>query len=211
MEIEAKFNVAAPSVYWRLQTIDHLAGYSLSTHQVKDIRDTYLDTSRRQILAAGYSCRRRETREGIVMTLKSLDSAEGAVHRRGEWEVTLAVDQPPAKWPDSPVRGRVLKLIGKDSMLPLFDLQQTRVIRLVKHNEQPVAELSLDSVSLSVNGKEYSYFELEVELLPQMPEEILSPVIACLQDEWKLKPEPLSKFERALTVVDAALREKSGF
>jgi len=151
MEIEAKFSVANPAVYWQLQTANQLAGYSLSTVQVKDIRDTYLDTRQRRILAAGYSCRRRETREGIVMTLKSLDSAEGAVHRRGEWEVTLAVDQPPAKWPDSPVRDRVLKLIGKDSLLPLFDLQQTRIVRLVRQNEQPLAELSLDRVSLSAN------------------------------------------------------------
>jgi inorganic triphosphatase YgiF len=75
-----------------LQTIDQLAEYSRSTVQVKDIHDTYLDTRRRQILAAGYSCRRREMRDGIVMTLKSLDSAEGAVHRGGEWEVTLAFE-----------------------------------------------------------------------------------------------------------------------
>lgn len=211
MEIEAKFSVPNPAVYFQLQAANRLAGYSLSTVQVKDIRDTYLDTRQRLILAAGYSCRRRESRQGIVMTLKSLDKTTGAVHRRGEWEIKLAVNQPPAKWPDSPVRDRVLQLIGKDPILPLFDLQQTRVIRLMKQNEQPVAELSLDSVSLSVKDQVHSYFELEVELLPQMPEEMLSPVIACLQDEWKLKPEPLSKFERALTVVDAALREKSGF
>ena len=46
MEIEAKFTVPDPSVYWRLQTTDHLAGYSLSTTQVKPVWDTYLDTNR---------------------------------------------------------------------------------------------------------------------------------------------------------------------
>ena len=209
MEIEAKFSVANPTVYWQLQTTNQLAGYSLSTVQVKDIRDTYLDTRQRRILAARYSCRRRETRAGIVMTLKSLNSAEGAVHRRGEWEVTLAVDQPPAKWPDSPVRDRVLKLIGKDSLLPLFDLQQTRIVRLVRQNEQPIAELSLDRISLSANDREQIYLELEVELLPQTSDESLTPIIDCLQADWKLNPEPLSKFERALAFVDEAPRERS--
>ena len=82
MEIEAKFTVPDPSVYWRLQTADYLAGYSLSTTQVKPVWDTYLDTQSQRILAAGYSCRHRVTREGIVISLKSLGGAIGAVHRR---------------------------------------------------------------------------------------------------------------------------------
>ena len=45
MEIEAKFSVPNPAVYFQLQANNRLAGYSLSTVQVKDIRDTYLDTS----------------------------------------------------------------------------------------------------------------------------------------------------------------------
>jgi inorganic triphosphatase YgiF len=71
MEIEAKFNIPDPGTYWSLQTTKGLAGYSLTTQEVRSIRDTYLDTSRRLILAAGFSCRRRRTRAGrIVMTLK---------------------------------------------------------------------------------------------------------------------------------------------
>ena len=45
-----KFTVPDPVVYWSLQTIDHLAGYSLSTTQVKPVWDTYLDTKRHRIL-----------------------------------------------------------------------------------------------------------------------------------------------------------------
>jgi len=203
MEIEAKFSVPDPVVYWNLQTTDHLAGYSLSTTQVKSVWDTYLDTESHRMLAAGYSYCRRVTREGIVITLKSLSGAEGAVHRRGEWELRTAARRTPADWPDSPVRDLVLQLIGQEPLVSLFQLQQVRVIRLLKQDEEPVAELRLDRVSLVTEDREQVYLDLEVELLPQAPEETLTAIVGCLQDEWHLKPELRSKFERALVLLDA--------
>ncbi|HXV98037.1 MAG TPA: CYTH domain-containing protein, partial [Anaerolineae bacterium] len=97
MEIEAKFMITDPGSYWRLQTIDHLADYTLSTHQVEHFFDTYLDTAGRRLLSAGYSLRKREQPEGVLMTLKSLAKAEGAIHRRQEWEIMLTAYQPPAR------------------------------------------------------------------------------------------------------------------
>lgn len=135
------------------------------------------------------------------MTLKSLSQAEGAIHRREEWEIRLAAYQPPARWPDSPVRHRVLQLIGQEPLAPLFELQQTRILRLLSQGGQPVAELTLDSVSVITEEKgqkEQLYLELEVELLSPALEEKLRLIAACLQDEWQLKPQPQSKFERAL-------------
>ena len=202
MVIEAKFTVPDPVVYWSLQTTDHLAGYSLSTTQVKPVWDTYLDTKRQRILAAGYSCRRRVTREGIVITLKSLGGAEGAVHHRRKYELSMATSRPPVDWPDSPVRDLVLQLIGGEPLLTFFELRQTRVIRMLKEDDQPVAELSLDSVSLVTDETEQVYLVLEVKLLPQTAGRYIDDDRSCLQDVWHLKPEPLSKFERALVLLD---------
>jgi inorganic triphosphatase YgiF len=202
MVIEAKFTVPDPVVYWSLQTTDHLAGYSLSTTQVKPVWDTYLDTKTHRILAAGYSCQRSLTREGIVITLKSLGGAKGAVHRRRIDELSMATSRPPVDWPDSPVRDLVLQLIGGEPLLTFFELRQTRVIRMLKEDDQPLAELSLDSVTLVTDETEQVYLVLEVELLPQTPEETLITIVGCLQDVWNLKPEPLSKFERALELLD---------
>ena len=202
MEIEAKFTVPDPSVYWRLQTTDHLAGYSLSTTQVKPVWDTYLDTKRQRLLASGYSCLRRVTREGIVIALKSLGGVMGAVHRRRICELNMATSRPPVDWPDCPVRDLVLQLIGGEPLLTQFELQQTRVLRMLKEYDQPVAELSLDSVSLVTADREQVYRVLEVELLPQIPEGTLMTIACCLQDGWHLKPEPRSKFERALHWLD---------
>jgi inorganic triphosphatase YgiF len=100
------------------------------------------------------------------------------------------------------VRDLVLQLIGQEPLLTLFELQQTRVIRLLKQDEKPVAELRLDKVSLITNDREQAYLDVEVELLPQTSEETLTAIVGCLQDGWHLKPEPLSKFERALDLLD---------
>ena len=100
------------------------------------------------------------------------------------------------------MRDLVLQLIGGEPLQTFFELQQTRVIRMLKDDDQPVAELSLDSVSLVTAETERVYLVLEVELLPQIPEETLMTIAGCLQDVWNLKSEPLSKLERALVLLD---------
>jgi len=200
MEIEAKFVLPDMDTFQRLLTVDRLAGFVLSAGRVKQVRDTYLDTVGQLILSAGYACRRREQSEGILITLKGLGGAQGAVHQREELEVLMPSDLPPAQWPHSPVRGRVLRLIGPAPLLPLFELQQTRTVRLMTRDERRIAELSLDDVHVKAGNREQAYLELEVELKSQGTENDLSAIVACLRDEWKLKPEPLSKFERALAL-----------
>jgi len=200
MEIEAKFTLPNRDVFQRLMSVDRLAGFSLSAGRVKQVRDTYLDTVERLILRAGYACRRREQSEGILITLKGLGGAQGAVHRREELQVLISSDLPPAQWSPSSVRDRVLQLIGSAPLLPLFELQQLRTVRLMTQGERPVAELSLDDVQVKAGNREQVYLEMEVELKSQGIEDDLSIIVACLRDEWQLKPEPLSKFERALTL-----------
>jgi inorganic triphosphatase YgiF len=201
MEIEAKFALPDMDVFQRLQTVDRVGGFALSSGRIQQVRDTYLDTVGRLILGAGYACRRREQSEGILITLKGLGSTQSAVHRREELETWIPSDLPPAQWPRSPARERVLQLIGSAPLLPLFELQQTRTLRRMTQGEHLVAELSLDDVYVKAGNREQTYLEAEVELKSQGTEDDLSVIVACLRDEWKLKPEPLSKFERALALT----------
>jgi len=55
-------------------------------------------------------------------------------------------------------------------------------------------------VHVKAGNREQAYLEVEVELKPQGTEDDLASIVTCLRDEWKLKPEPLSKFERALAL-----------
>lgn len=204
MEIEAKFALPDLETWHLLQAAGSLAGFILAAGRARHVRDTYLDTAGRKILAADYVCRRREQSEGMLITLKSLNKAQGAIHRRQELEVTLPPGQskiPVGEWPAGPVRERLIRLIGQSPLTPLFELQQTRVIRNVTQGERLVGELSLDDVRLAAGDRRQAYYELEVELKPGGDEADLASIVACLRDEWGLKPEPRSKFERAMAFV----------
>lgn len=206
MEIEAKFSLADEGKVQELRLADSLAGFALAEGKVKQVHDTYLDTTGRVIMAAGYACRLREQGKETLIALKSLKGAEGPIHRREEMEVSLPSYCPPAEWPDCPARELVLSLIDESDLAPLFELRQTRLVRPVSRGETPVAEMSLDEVHLASGDRERAFFELEVELKAEGTENELETLATCLQDEWGLKPEPSSKFERAL----AFLQETGG-
>jgi CHAD domain-containing protein len=207
MEIEVKFTLPDADTLRRLQADDHLAAFTLSAGSAKQVHDTYMDTTDRAILAAGFALRQREQEGGTLISVKGLGGAQGAVHRREELEILLPADQPPAKWPAGPVRDWVLQTIGEAPLNPLLELRQTRVVRQVTRGEQAVAELSLDEVHAAVADTEQSYLELEVELAPQGTEDDLATLAAYLQEELGLEPEPRSKFERALALLQSARSE----
>jgi inorganic triphosphatase YgiF len=212
MEIEAKFAVPDETTWLKLQTVDQIAGYALSSGQTKQVHDTFVDTPDRSILASRHVCRQREVDGQILMTLKSGQTVEGAVHRREELEITLERAQPIGQWPPSAIRDRLLGIVGDVALVPLFDQRQTRIIRWATHAvsaerrragraDRVVAEMSVDKVELSIGGREQSYFEVEFELKEAGTEDDLAVISACLQHEWHLQPEQRSKFSRALALA----------
>ncbi len=203
MEIEAKFAVPDEATWFKLQTVDQIAGYVLSPGKTKHVHDTFVDTPDRAILAARHVCRKREVDGQIVMTLKSGQTVEGAVHRREELEITLEREQPIGQWPPSEIRDRLLSIVGDVALVPLFDQRQTRIIRWATQADRVVAEVSVDKVELSIGGREQGYFEVEFELKDAGTEDDLAVISACLQNEWHLSPEQRSKFSRALALARA--------
>ncbi len=202
MEIEAKFAVPDEATWLKLQTVDQVAGYAITPGQLKRVHDTFVDTPARLILASGHVCRQREVDGHIVMTLKSGQEVAGAVHRREELEITLERAQPIGQWPPGELRDRLLSIVGDVALGPLFDQRQTRIVRWVKSADRVVAEMSVDKVELSINGREQQYLEGEVELKDTGTEDDLAVLAASLQNEWQLTPEPRSKFSRALALAD---------
>ena len=201
MEIEAKFAVPDEATWLKLQRVGQIAGYALSPGKTKQVHDTFMDTPDRSILASRHVCRKREVDGQILMTLKSGQTVDGAVHRREELEVTLEHELPIGQWPPSEIRDRLLAIVGDVVLVPLFDQHQTRIIRWASHAERVVAEMSVDKVELSINNREESYFEVEFELKDGGTESDLAAIAACLQNEWGLRPEPRSKFARALALA----------
>jgi CHAD domain-containing protein len=208
MEIEAKFSLPDSEGFRRFQVATQLAGFLLGKGRLAEIRDTYVDTPERKILAAGFACRFRQEAEGIRVTLKGLGGASGAIYKRQEMEIILPSMIPVEKWPAGALRTRVLKITGGDSLLPLFELHQTRFIRPVRWQGQTIAILSLDDVKEIAGGKDQAYYEMEVELTSQGREEQLIKIADCLQEKYRLRPVPLSKFERALSLPDSKPENK---
>ena len=201
MEIEAKFNVPDREVWQRLQALDRLAGFDLVAGRVKRVRDIYLDTPDCYIFYVGYACRLRQQDDEYLITLKALGGAQDAIHRRQELEATVPPVLSPAQWPPSPARERLVELIGSSPLLPLFELEQERWVRNLMRGDRRIAEWSLDDVRVVAGGQEQAYLQLEVELGPQGDDTDLARIAACLRDEWKLLPEPCSKFERAFSLI----------
>jgi len=205
-EIEAKFIVPDRVSYERVRALGRLGSCVLLDARVQDVRDEYMDTPDRALLAAGYACRRRELGGAVIMTLKSVLSPPGEVHRREELEVNLppfsSARIPASAWPASAARRKVQELAGARELQVLFHLDQRRIVREVVDAGRVTAVASLDEVSLSVpGGSLQQWWELELELAEGGTEADLQAMSAWVRAALGLKASPVSKFERALQVI----------
>ncbi len=209
MVVQAKFRIGNPETFWRLQMVDGLARFTLSTAETIQVLDTYLDTKGHRLLAGGYIYRRREQANGLMMALATLSRPVGAIHRWEKWEILMHTERQPAKWPDSAIRTMLLQLVKNERLLPLAELQQTRIIRGMYLGEEQVAEVRLDSVDSKMAAKQQVHFEMEVDLIQPAREETLADIVDYLEDHWDLWPQQKTKFEQAY--VPAANTPPNGF
>ena len=213
-EIEAKFMIPDANVSRRLKTRGRLAGFTLGERRVSRVLDTYLDTKDRSLVAAGLACRVRRQDDGqLLLTVKEMGAAAGAVHRREELEVVLHAGEADSKgifaaraWPEGPARTRVLQVVGRKRLIRLATIRQRRTIRPVAQDGHTVALLSLDDVQVRADGAVERFSEVEVELTGPGSNGDLERLATCLEREWGLCPDERSKLERALALVDAGPR-----
>ena len=201
MEVEAKFLVPDEQTLERLCETGSLAGYSVAPGAERHDADTFLDTSGRRLLAAGFYFRRRETDDGVRLTLKQLVTPTDGVLRREEIEALVAADVPVEEWPDGELRSRVELLTGGEPLEPMLTLAQVRVARVVRKGRREVAELSLDRVTATARDGDRGWLECEVEARGRGGEEDVAALAAALRSEWGLVPEGRAKFTRALELA----------
>jgi len=209
MEIEAKFAIPNRQVYRDFLRVRQLAGFTLVPTGAVNVTDQYVDTADARLLQAGYACRLRTAGTDIVVSLKGLGGAEGAIHHRDEQEVRLpGLTLDIHAWPASPARNLALRLAGDAALQPLFDLEQHRVradvVEASPGGARRVAQFSLDAVRAAVGRRPAFYYELEVELQDDGTDADLARIAAELAETYQLAPESRSKFERGL----AALRSR---
>lgn len=204
MEVEAKFLVPDEETLTRLIAVTSLAGCDVEPGEARRDRDTFLDTGDRRLLTAGFYFRRRETSDGVRLTLKQLVAPSEGMLRREETEALVAADVPLSEWPAGPLRERVEKLTGGDPLEPLLTLAQTRVARVVRRSGREIAELSLDRVTASAPDGDRGWLEAEVEARGTGGDGDVAALATALRDEWGLVPEGRAKFTRALELAGDA-------
>jgi len=203
VEIEAKYSVGDPAVFAALLELDALGDYALRPAGGKNVADHYMDTPDRDLLRGGYACRMREDEQGgrWLVTVKGLGKAAGEVHEREEHECEVEPHAPPSDWPESPARDIVTRLSGGEALVELLTLRQHRELRAVEREGRAVAELSLDTVEMDMGGARSVTREVEIELTEAGTKDDLEAAAAALAP-YKLRPQPKSKFERALAKLD---------
>ncbi len=202
MEIEAKYTTSELT-FDKLLKVHALGDYMLEAAEEQYLTDHYLDTGDRAIRKGGYAFRVREKNGIWLLTLKGLGTTESAIHRREEYEVEIQSDITPQQWPDSPARDLVFSLTRSQPLFELFVIRQHRTLCKVFRGERLVGELSLDVVDMGSFGQQERTYEVEVELESHGTIEDLQVLDEILQNNYGLRPETRSKFERAMDQFEA--------
>ncbi len=202
MEIEAKFSVPEKEIFAILISAQNIGPFVLDAAVQARLEDVYLDTVDMAIMSEGYYLRRRQKGQHIIYTIKSLGGLEKGIRRRKEMEYILEQDMPYEKWDNADMESFLSGVVGESTLVPLFNVVNIRNMRKVIDGEKDVAELSLDDVVITGWGKKLSYLEIEVELLSGGDEDDLQRLVSMLRQEYSLVPDSLSKFERALELME---------
>jgi inorganic triphosphatase YgiF len=202
-EIETKYVVPDGSTFAKLQSLETLGEFRLTSAREQRVTDHYLDTENRDLFRGGYACRRRVGAAGEpeVVAVKGLGRARGALHRRTEHEIQVPPGTPPERWPAGPGTDIVRRLARERPLVELFTVSQHRMMRDVEREGRRVAVLSLDRVDFSAQPNRRD-LELEIELTYRGDGAPLRALAGQLHS-FGLRPQALSKFERALALLDA--------
>jgi CHAD domain-containing protein len=203
IEVELKYQVGDLAIGERLLAADRLGGFvPVGDIRVAEQDDTYLDTPDGILEAGRIGVRLRSEAGETTLTVKSAGSVEGAYRRREELEGPAAAGTPPASWPVSEARDRLLQLIGDRPLHEIVTIHQYRRKRDFATDEAQV-ELSLDEGRIVVDGRTVERFtELEAELT-RGPESALGPLLGLLDGRPGLSPTVESKLARAIAAASA--------
>lgn len=187
IEFELKYR-AEDKILSQLRT--HIAGPEVCYQ----MQTTYYDTPEGLFSARKWTLRRRMENERSVCTLKTPAQGNG----RQEWEVEC-----------DNIEGAIdvlcklgcpeeLRTLAGHGLQPICGAKFTRVAKTVSF-AGAVLEVAMDSGILSGGGRQIPLCELEVEL-KSGPEAACVTYAKLLAERFSLKPEPQSKFRRALSL-----------
>jgi exopolyphosphatase/guanosine-5'-triphosphate,3'-diphosphate pyrophosphatase len=205
MEIEAKFLVQDETVFSRIAGMTSIASFEVGEMTESIFRDTYLDTPDMAIYSSGYSFRYREKPGKTIFTLKSLEHEGSSIHKREEIEVSCPEKRKLDELEEGRLKDLLLRLAGSGRLFPLFEVGHKRRTALITDHARELVELSLDDVTISCEGNDRSYLEVELELRDSTEEE-LTLMVSAMGADFGLAPGNSSKFDNGLEMLQENVR-----
>ena len=206
MTIEKNFIIKDPGIFWSIQTIEQLGEYKFSKSQISELDDVYLDTKKRRLFMAGYSCRQRSQKKIKLITLTKLGKRKRTSQIAEKWHVQLSGNKNgPAEWPKSEARKRVLKVITDKKLRPILTLHQTRIRRLIHFKDQVIGQVFLDDVTVIEKRKDRHFKTLRLKIQDDSGKDHLNTILKILKTQWKLEPDKLTKFEHSLVITKSVI------
>lgn len=206
LEIEAKFALPADFDTQRLSSLQALAGFALSSAQIKKVHDTYLESTSKAVERLGYVVRQRVVNcTETLFTVKSRNSSGGALSIREEYEFPIGQSVHPEDWPtDIVVRQKFIEALKAEDLAPYFEIRQTRHSRdiTVQDKSARIAEWTLDFVEVWLDDQQLDSFAvLEVELEAAGTQAQLDEIVAAIEAKFGLKSVAVAKLARAERAV----------
>jgi len=205
MEIEARYAVPDRRTFDALRDLREIGHFTFHQQDQVRIVDHYLDTDDRALTNQRWACRLRSEDGRWYVTLKGPRRDEGSITSRLEWEFPLERPSPdPADWPNDEVRRLVPHLANNAPLSELAVVEQTRHRYHVVADSRLIVEASLDRVTIDLRTAHHRSYVLECELAEQGQRPDLERLDALLTDMFDLKPERLSKLQKALWLAKLA-------
>ena len=171
------------------------------SRQTLTLVNRYYDTRDRKLTAAGMAYRIRQTNgKDLEATVKTRGKTVNGFSQRGEYTIPLTKEEPVLSGFEAQLDQKLQTLLADDELLPLFTVDVTREIALMRLSAVTVVELAVDRGFITADGKTASIDEIELELKKGQEKELLH-YTAALAGEIPLLPEEKSKFRRGMELL----------
>jgi inorganic triphosphatase YgiF len=183
-----------------LSHVTSIAGHALKFSHLERQTNTYFDTPDAKLRALSWTLRLRKLEgDDAVFTLKGASQTSDGFATREELEERVGGASSIWDLSDPVMLARIASVTKLERLMPLLTLETVRQV----FDLEGVGELALDQVKvLRGDGSVAEEFtELELEVLEDVTEESIAPVVIALKRMAKLEPSDMGKFSRALLAL----------
>ncbi len=207
LEIEAKFIICATDVeeiFEKIAGLKQIGSLGFSAPHPHDIFDYYVDSSKNDLIKAGFALRIREIDNTLLVTLKgqSKIAEDGSIQRleiennwdeKGWFEIADYLNQHvesfriDSAFDQSLNPLQFLKSRGLGEIQRRKNWRQVKNIYPVDNPQQIIAEFALDTTLFSVQGALIKQFEIEVEIKSERAVNIVRLLSGWFKDHFGSK------------------------